>query len=200
MTAQLSPAPVTPLVSTDDEGQAAAIVDTTYTRRARYFDSGNAFNIKYPPVPCHQFLEERDRALEPATGTALIPLDLSEPLEIDFPVTTPLILTCYARVRAGDALTTRFKASGELYYAIAGAGETTKGADRIQWAAGDVFCLPGGGEAIHAAADQDCVLWIITNEPELAFEHLEPPQPGDAVTEAVHYPVSYTHLTLPTKA
>ena len=73
---------------------------------------------------------------------------------------------------------------------ITGAGETTKGTDRIKWAAGDVFCLPGGDEAIHAAADQDCVLWIITNEPELAFEHLDPPQPADAATEAVHYPAA----------
>jgi gentisate 1,2-dioxygenase len=173
-----------------DEGERAATVDTAYARRARYFDSGNAFNLKYPPVPCHQFLKERDRALDPATGTALIPLDLSDRLDIDFPVTTPLILTRYVRLRAGDALTTRFKASGELYYVIAGSGRTTKGGDTIPWAAGDVLCLPGGEETLHVAGDRDCILWCITNEPELAFEHLEPPRPGNAVTEAVHYPAA----------
>jgi hypothetical protein len=173
-----------------DEGERAAIVDTPYTRRARYFDSGNAFAIKYPPVPCHQFLAERDRALDPATGTAVIPLDLSDRLGTGFPVTTPLILTRYLRFRAGDGLTTHFKASGELYYVIAGRGATRHGADRIAWGPGDVFCLPGGGETSHQAGDADCVLWLITNEPELAFEHLEPPTPDRAVTGAVHYPAA----------
>ena len=63
-----------------DEGERTGRADTPYTRRARYFDSSNAFALKYPPVPCHQFLAERDRALDPATGTALIPLDLSASL------------------------------------------------------------------------------------------------------------------------
>jgi hypothetical protein len=43
------------------ETSAPAKADSPYTRRARYFDSANAFAIKYPPVPCHQFLAERDR-------------------------------------------------------------------------------------------------------------------------------------------
>jgi gentisate 1,2-dioxygenase len=173
-----------------NEGEPARRADTPYTRRARYFDSGNAFALKYPPVPCHQFLAERDRALDAATGTAVIPLDLSAQLGTDFPATTPLILTRYLRIRAGDELTTRLKASGELYYVIAGSGATAKAADRIAWGPGDVFCLPGGGAATHLAGDLDCVLWEISNEPELAFEHLEPPAPENAVTGAVHYPAA----------
>jgi gentisate 1,2-dioxygenase len=173
-----------------DEGERGRVADTPYTRRARYFDSGNAFALKYPPVPCHQFLAERDRALDPATGTAVIPLDLSDRLGTDFPATTPLILTRYLRVRAGDMLRTQLKASGELYYVIEGSGETRNGADRIAWGPGDVFCLPGGGESTHGAGDADCVLWLITNEPELAFEHLEPPRPDNAVTAPVHYPAA----------
>ena len=173
-----------------DEGEPARRADTSYTRRARYFDSSNAFALKYQPVPCHQFLAERDRALDPATGTAVIPLDLSAELGTEFPATTPLILTRYLRIRPGEELTTRLKASGELYYLIAGSGATSKGADRIAWGPGDVFCLPGGGATTHRAGDVDCVLWEISNEPELAFEHLEPPAPENAVTGAVHYPAA----------
>ena len=173
-----------------DEGVAAAVVETPYTRRARYFDSSNAFALKYPPVPCHQFLAERDLAFDPATGTGLIPLDLSAELGTPFPATTPLMLTRYARVRAGERLTTRFKASGELYYVFEGSGETNSGADCIAWGPGDVLCLPGGGESSHLAGAEDAVLWVITNEPELAFEHLEPPAPENAVTRPVHYPAA----------
>ena len=70
--------------------------------------------------PAHQFLAERDRAFDPATPTGLIALDLSERLGTGFPATTPLMLTRYARIRAGERLTTRFKASGELYYVFEG--------------------------------------------------------------------------------
>jgi gentisate 1,2-dioxygenase len=171
-----------------DPGVPASQADTPYTERARYFDSGNAFALKYPPVPCHQFLAERDRAFDPATASALIPLDLSDRLGLDFRATTPLVLACYARIRAGERLTTRFKASGELYYVLRGRGRTSNGGDTIAWGPGDVFCLPGGGESSHTADAEDGVLWVITNEPELAFEHLEPPAPGNEVTRAVHYP------------
>ncbi len=173
-----------------DAGVAGEMADTPYTRRARYFDSSNAFALKYPPVPVHQFVAERDLAFDPATGTGLIALDLSDRLGTPFPATTPLMLTRYARIRAGERLTTRFKASGELYYVFEGEGETLAGADRIAWGPGDVLCLPGGGESTHVAGSQDCVLWVITNEPELAFEHLEPPAAENAVTRAVHYPAA----------
>jgi gentisate 1,2-dioxygenase len=172
------------------EGVPPSVAGTACAGRARYFDSGNAFALKYPPVPCHQFLAERDRALDPATGTALIPLDLSARLGLEFPATTPLMLTCYARIRAGERLTTRFKASGELYYVLRGRGRTLNGGDTIEWGPGDVFCLPGGGETTHLAGEEDGVLWAITNEPALAFEHLEPPAPGNPVTAAVHYPAA----------
>ena len=176
--------------TSDAVGERPAVADTVFTERARYFDSSNAFALKHPPVPCHQFLAERDRALDPATGTAIIPLDLSHRLETEFPATTPPILTSYLRIRARDRLSTRFKASGELYYVIAGSGESSKALDAIRWGPGDVFCLPGGGASTHRAGDEDCVLWVITNEAQLAFEHLEPPAPGNAVTEAVHYPAA----------
>src|SRR5918996_5794984 len=101
--------------SGDAAGERPAVADTVFTERARYFDSSNAFALKYPPVPCHQFLAERDRALDPATGTAVISLDLSDRLGTDFAATTPLILTRYLRIRARGALRTKLKASGELY-------------------------------------------------------------------------------------
>src|SRR5437867_3596531 len=37
-------------------------------------------------------------------------------------------------------------------------------------------------------AERDRALWIVTNEPELAFERAEPPAPGAAPIAAVHYP------------
>jgi gentisate 1,2-dioxygenase len=161
---------------------------TVYTERARYYTPSNGFDFKVPDVPSHVFVAERDRAMDPTTGTGLIELDLSDRLETGFPATTPLLLARYARIQANEELSTTFKASGEIYYVIAGAGESTNGADVIAWKTGDVFCLPGGGKTTHKAADQDGVLYVLTNEPQLAYEHAEPPAPGNSAVEAVHYP------------
>jgi gentisate 1,2-dioxygenase len=162
--------------------------ETDCTRRALYYSSADGFNIKRPPVPARTFTAARDAALDPAAPTGVIPLDLRGELGLDFAATTPLLLTRYARIRAGEKLATRFPASGEIYYAIAGRGETRVGAESIEWEAGDAFCLPGGLDAVHVARGADCVLWIVTNEPALAFERVQPPASGAAAIAAVHYP------------
>lgn len=153
--------------------------DSEYARRGRYFDSGKAFAIKHPPVPRHVFLAERDRAFAPDTPTGLIALNLSPALELDFPATTPLILARYARIRAGETLETSFRASGEVFYAIRGRGRTECGNDRIEWAAGDTVFLPGGAAARHTASD-DAVLWVVTDEPQLAFLGVAAPVPEES--------------------
>ena len=77
-----------------------------YVRNARYLTSLDGFNIKRPAIPAHVFRAERDRALSPGTPTGLVPLDLSAVLGLAYPATTPLILSRYARIRAGEALST----------------------------------------------------------------------------------------------
>lgn len=162
--------------------------ETPYTRRALYYSSADGFNIARPPVPARTFTAERDAVLDAAASTGLVALDQRDELGVDFAATTPLLLARYARVRAGEKLVTCFPASGEIYYVLAGRGETVVGADALAWEAGDAFCLPGGREAAHVARGEDCALWIVTNEPALAFEHLQPPAPGAAAIAAVHYP------------
>src|SRR5260370_8009894 len=120
----------------------ATTVETRYTGRARYYSSLDGFNVKSPRVSAHVFLPERDRALDPTAPTGLIPLDQSGPLALDFPATTPLILARYARIRAGERLATRFAASGQIYYAIAGGGETRWGDEAIAWDARHPLRLP----------------------------------------------------------
>lgn len=158
--------------------------------RARFFNSGNAFNIKLPPVPDGAFTAEPARALDPAAPTGLIACDISDQLGCAFPATTPFVLARYARIRAGEALTTDFVATGSIWYVIEGGGETECGAERFAWSAGDVFLLPGGVPGRHRAGPDGGVLWVVTNEPQLAFEGVRAPAPGAAPTEAVHYPAA----------
>ncbi|MGH7324414.1 MAG: cupin domain-containing protein [Candidatus Rokuibacteriota bacterium] len=166
----------------------SACSDAEYARRARYFSSADGFNIARPKVPAQVFAPQREAALDPAGPSGLIPLDLSDALAIGFPATTPLILARYARIRSGEKLETCFAATGAIHYVIAGGGESAWGSEVLAWQTGDVFVLPGGAASHRAGADS--LLWIVTNEPELAFSRARPPAPGAEPVGAVHYPAA----------
>ena len=167
--------------------QRAAEPRTPAEARGRFFNTGNGFDVKLPPVPDHIFTDEPTLALDPATPTGLIPCDLSAVLACDFPATTPLILIRYAKIKTNEALRTDFNAGGVMAYVIRGAGSTSCGEETIEWNTGDILVLPGGVPHDHSAAGEDAILWIVSNEPELAFENLRAPAPGQAPTEIVHY-------------
>ncbi|MDQ2801821.1 MAG: hypothetical protein M3Y41_03690 [Pseudomonadota bacterium] len=167
--------------------QRASDLTTNAETRGRFFNTGNAFNMKLPPVPDRSFVAEPRQALDPATPTGLISCDISAELNCAFPATTPLVLAQYAKIRSGETLATDFVASGVIAYVIQGSGTTRCGTERLAWDEGDLFILPGGVPATHEAGQTDAVLWIVTNEPQLAFEKLRPPAPGEAPAEVVHY-------------
>jgi gentisate 1,2-dioxygenase len=154
--------------------------------RARFFNPGNAFDIKLPAVPDHIFTAEPLQALDADSPTGLIPCDLSGVLACSFPATAPLMLARYAKIRATESLETAFVASGIICYVIQGKGSSSGRSGAVHWDAGDVFILPGGALFTHAA-QSDAVLWIVTNEPQLAFEALRAPADGQAPTDLVHY-------------
>lgn len=170
--------------------QRAAAPASKAEARARYFNTGNAFDVRLSAVPDQIFVAEPAQALHPDSPTGLFTCDNSAALGCQFPATSPLVLARYARIRAGEALSTDFIASSIIVYVIAGQGTTVSGnADDISWAAGDIIVLPGGVEYNHrATSNEPAILWIVTNEPQLAFENLRPPEPGASGVEAVHYP------------
>ncbi|MGS0744034.1 cupin domain-containing protein [Glaciimonas sp. GG7] len=168
--------------------QLAANPKTPAQASARYFNTGNAFDVKLPAVPDQSFIDEPAQAFHPDTPTSLIACDVSAQLESASAATTPLSLARYAKIKAGETLRTEFIASGIIVYVITGTGSTDCDAEHIVWGAGDVFVLPGGGVHTYRANDVDAILWIVTNEPQLAFEHLRAPSLGTAPTCVVHYP------------
>jgi gentisate 1,2-dioxygenase len=167
--------------------QRPAAPATPAEARGRFFNTGNGFDVQLPPVPDHIFAREPAMALDPATPTGLIACDISAELASPFPATTPLVLARYAKIRAGETLATDFVASGIIAYVIAGSGRTSCAEQDIAWSVGDLFILPGGEPALHSADSGDAVLWLVTNEPQLAYENLRAPAHGHAPTDVVHY-------------
>ena len=157
--------------------QYAANPGTKAEVRARYFNTGNAFNIQLPNVPNAVFTEEPRMAFSKETKTGLIPCDTSGEMECKFPATSPFVLAYYARINASETLTTDFVASGSIYYVIQGEGKTVSGDESISWGCGDIFVLPGGERQIHQASKEMAILWVVTNE-QLAFENHQKPEKG----------------------
>jgi gentisate 1,2-dioxygenase len=161
---------------------------TTVEARGRFFNSGNAFNAILPPVPAASFVHEAAAALAPGP-TSIIVCDQGAAIGTPFPATTPLMLARYCSIAPHESLDLRFAATGAIWYAIAGRGHTNVGADDFAWGAGDVFLTPGDRSTRITNGDpnKSAVLWVVTNEPQLAFEHATPVTGPDAAVEPVHY-------------
>jgi gentisate 1,2-dioxygenase len=133
------------------------------------------------------FSAEQRRALSPDCPTGLIPLDLSNLLHTAYPATTPAILARYVVVRAGQSLAHEFAATGEIYYVARGQGCTESDGKRIVWRGGDTFVIPGASPTYHQA-EADSLLVCFTNEPELAFAGVRPPEAArNSVVRAAYF-------------
>ncbi len=115
--------------------------------------------------------------------TRVIPWDLSKHLECAWPATSPNLLAGFLRIRAGEHLETRFVATSQLFYVIAGSGLTRIGADPIAWSAGDIVVLPRAEALLHEASSDAALYWV-TDEPLLAYL-------GAAPTRARFQPTIY---------
>jgi gentisate 1,2-dioxygenase len=157
--------------------------------RARFFNSGNAFNIKLPPVPGRVFVDEPARALASDAPTGFVVCDSAREMACAFAATTPLMLARYATIEAGKTLVSDFAATGSVWYVIAGRGSSECSGEELRWGAGDVFVLPGGSAATHRATER-AVLWLVSNEPQLAVDAAVPRLPANGPIEPVHYPAA----------
>jgi len=168
-------------------GSAPAREDR-YVRRGRlYAPAKGKPDRPLPRITPRVFLAERDRAFAPDAPTGAVLVDNRAALALEYPATTPVMLARYVVVRAGEAYEHDLTASGEVYYACQGSGRSSKGAEAIDWREGDVFCLPGGGATRHEAHEAG-VLYLVTNEPELAFAGLPAPRAGQGKVEAALFP------------
>ncbi len=156
--------------------------------RARFFNSGNAFNIKLPPVPGGVFTTPAVQALADDAPTGLIACDQSAAMDLSFPATTPLMLARYATIAPGESLDTDFIATGSIWYVIRGTGTASCLGEDIAFGTGDVLLLPGAPARITAR--ERVVAWLVTNEPQLAFDGDCPPDDARRPIAPVHYPAA----------
>ena len=162
---------------------------TPAEERARFFNSGNAFNVKLPDVPAGVFRQEAERAVA-SRSTGFIACDQAAAMASPVPATTPLMLARYAVIAPDDSLIGTTRATAAIWYVIRGSGTAAIGPERFGFGAGDVFVSPGGRPMSLAAGRDGAVLWVVGNEPQLAFERLRPAAAEDAPVDTVHYPAA----------
>ncbi len=161
--------------------------DSPAAARARFFNSANAFNVTLPPVPAATFVDEL-RAARAARMTGLHACDQSAALATPFAATTPLMLARYAVIMPNETLRVSVPATVAIWYVIDGAGSATIGAERFAFGAGDIVVAPGGIPTALHADDAGALLWLVTNEPQLAFDDVAPVERAAGPVEIVHYP------------
>lgn len=183
----------TPLASPVDMAdlpvQHPSAPKTEAEARARFFNSGNAFNVLLPPVPARVFDDLAARALT-ATQSGWFDCDQSTELGCNFPATTPLMIARYARVEPGDSLPMEAVASGLIGYVISGSADCTGGDADLHLAKGDVMLLPGGPTYQLHGGEDGALLWVVSNQPQLAFDGSLPACTSNANLATVHFPAA----------
>ena len=155
-------------------------------QRARYVPVERGFNIVRPAVGPQAFEPQKAQAFAADAPTGAVPLDLSASLGTDYAATTPFMLARYVTVRAGTPLACRFAASGEIWAVLRGQGRLDREGETIGWRDGDVLLVPGGGTTTWTA-DADAVLWMVDDEPALAFLGVRPEARDRAAIETTLY-------------
>lgn len=157
-----------------------------HAERARYVPVEQGFNIARPALEPQAFVAEATRAFAAGTPTGFIALDLSSVPGTGRPATTPFMLARYARIRRGETLSCTLAASGEIWAVLRGSGTLARAGERLSWQSGDMLALPGG-VASTWQADDDAVLWLVTDEPALSFLGVRPEAAEHAPIETTHY-------------
>jgi len=140
------------------------------------------------PVPVERF----PAALHAGPGTRLVPLDLSGPLGVPYPATSPALLAAFVVLDPGDTVTTLPDATSELYYCLEGRGSSRfvrhtappdGAAGTVPWGPGDVVTLPAGCTTEHTASPGGrALLYRVTDAPLLAYLGVTPGAPRFAPT------------------
>lgn len=168
-----------------------SITETSNAQQAtRFVERDNYYLQAQPDFAAHAFIDEMRTAFDPQSPTGFTLLDYRAALDCEWPATTPVMLARYARLRPGETLVSEFAAGGETYYVIAGSGVSRNRGDTIEWRQGDVFCFGGGAATHHAAGADNCLLWVVTDEPLQAFLGVHALDARVHAVSALHYPAA----------
>jgi len=151
---------------------------TKWSESAEIYEYTSTANPKMTEVPIRTFGPE----LHQHGPSRVIPLDLSEDLQLDYAATAPNLLANFVRILAGEGLPTGVeRATSQSFYVIRGKGRSKTRAGELTWSEGDLFVLPYLGDEATPVCDEksQCVQHACLEEPHhggcaLYWVHDEP--------------------------
>jgi len=146
------------------------------TRSGGYLEYSKASNPQasgaISPVPILTF----PASLHASGPSCILPLDISKQLKSEGPASSPTLMASFVRINAGDSLATSANATSQLFYVLSGSGLTRFGEHEIPYRQGDLFTLPTGPDAVHAA-EVDTVFYWVNDSPLLQYLGVTPAAP-----------------------
>jgi gentisate 1,2-dioxygenase len=140
-----------------------------WAKNVLFFEYGSAANPRMPKIGVDVFPPSMHQIAE----TKIIPLDLSQNLQTNFPATGPNLLASFIHIAAGETLATSTHASSQVFYVIRGAGFSVVDGKRLEWKMGDFFTIPFMGEIQHQASDDTAFYWV-NDQPLMDFLGVRP--------------------------
>ena len=148
------------------------LLNEEWQNNGLFFEYGSAANPRMPSIGIDVF----PPALHQIAKSKIIPLQLSQQLETDYPATGPNLLANYIHIAAGEPLATGTHASSQVFYVIRGAGVSTINGSKLQWKTGDLFALPCMGDIVHLAHEDTAFYWV-HDQPLMDFLGVLPIKP-----------------------
>lgn len=136
----------------------------------RIYEYTSAANPHMPQVPVASF----DAELHMTGQTKVIPFDLSYPLHIDYPCTSPNLMAAFLCICANEELTTEAVATSQAFYVIRGSGMSVSEHGEVNWEEGDLFVLPTCDNPISHSASTDSALYWVHDQPLLTYLGVKP--------------------------
>jgi gentisate 1,2-dioxygenase len=177
------------------------------TKQAEIYEYTSSANPKMSEIPIRVFGPE----LHQKGPSRVIPLDLSDDLQLDYPATAPNLMANFVRILAGEGLPTGVRrATSQLFYVIRGHGKSTTREGDVAWQEGDLFVIPYLGDGLTAVCEEGnqcvnhfcvedrhfggCALYWVHDEPLLNYLGVRPDTvrrfeptlyPGDVMRDTV---------------
>eukprot|EP00218_Dolichomastix_sp_CCMP3274_P006679 CAMPEP_0170143230 /NCGR_PEP_ID=MMETSP0033_2-20121228/9667_1 /TAXON_ID=195969 /ORGANISM="Dolichomastix tenuilepis, Strain CCMP3274" /LENGTH=406 /DNA_ID=CAMNT_0010379663 /DNA_START=13 /DNA_END=1233 /DNA_ORIENTATION=+ len=169
-------AAVMPSVETSASPEATNSAD--WTSNVQIFEYTSAANPKMAAIPVFV----HPPSLHQAGETRIIPFDLSEQLEVDYPATAPNLMASFVRINDGESIDTSCMATSQAFYVIRGSGTSNSEFGSVSWSEGDLFVLPVGkadGQGVtHTASEGNdfggAALYWVHDQPLMEYLGVEP--------------------------
>jgi gentisate 1,2-dioxygenase len=137
--------------------------DTLPYGDAEIFEYSQNANPPMSEIPIRFF----DAELHSTGASRVIPLDVGQDLQVDYPATAPNLLASFVRVLVGDTVPTsvEYGATSQTFYVIHGSGNSTTREGSVHWSKGDLFVLPYLGDLPSVCEGLQCVTHFCEADP-----------------------------------